>query len=118
MSVRGYSTFGSPYTPTTHMIHTTAAALLARPEAQDRRRLLDARKREVALGQVLAPHLGPATDALRPLKGMVLPSPARVTERVQGLLATLELARALPAFLSSKHVRVFTCGWMGVSRSL
>lgn len=64
---------------------------------------------------MLAPHLAPATDALRPLllllsaggeSPSVSLSPATVTARVQGLLATLDLGRALPAFLSSKHVRV------------
>lgn len=89
--------------------YTQTAALLSRPEAKGRRALLDARKREVALGQVLAPHLPPATDALRPLLADTAASsgvsPAMVTARVQGLLSTLDLARALPAFLSSKHVR-------------
>lgn len=105
-----------------HTYTHTLATLLARPEARERRRLLDARKREMALGQVLSPHLAPAIDALRPVlllrMGGGLPSlsPAKVTARAQGLLATLELARALPVFLSSKHVRMDVClfvlgGW-------
>jgi hypothetical protein len=120
-----------PTSPPPNKHHT--ATLLAQPEARARRALLDARKREAALGSVLAPHLRPATDALLPLlqpsvaaaaldgegKGegkdaaaaaaqaaAVLSSPAKVTARVQGLLATFDLARPLPALLSSKHVRL------------
>lgn len=86
------------------------AALLARPDAQQRRLLLDARKREGALSQILGPFLPLAMEALRPLLSGGSSSSssftaARVTARVQGLLSTLDLGRALPAFLSSKHVR-------------
>ncbi len=87
------------------------AALLATPEAQARRTLLDARKREAALGSVLSPHLPGAMAALLPaVQGggegnEALASMGKVAARMQALLATLDLARPLPPFLSSRHVR-------------
>lgn len=79
------------------------------------RALLDVQKREISLGNMLAPYLHTALDLVG--LGDKIAS-AVCTGRVQGLLSTFDMLRPLPVWLSSRHYKCLSVLFVEVVFSL